>query len=327
MSFAISKISYFLPSLSENLNDLKSSNPDWDITKIYKKTGINRRWIASKDETASDLALNAANKMFETIPEVKQEIELLIFVSQTPDYFLPSTACVLQSKIGLRKDIMAFDINLGCSGFIYGLAVVAGLFESELIKSALLICADTYTKFIPKNDRTNRPIFSDGAAVILLEKTNKKFIGPFIFGTDGTKSELLIVKNGAMRSLSEKKAENIKLEMDGSGVFLFTINEIPNAINQLLHKAKLEIKDIDLIVFHQASKFVIDNLIDKLSLNPKKVFTNYQEIGNTISASIPIALQDAYTSGFLKNGDKIMAVGFGVGMSWGVTIINWNFNN
>jgi 3-oxoacyl-[acyl-carrier-protein] synthase-3 len=326
MKFTISKISYSLPSSSENLEDLKLANPDWDISKIYKKTGINSRWIAEENQTASDLALIAANKMFEIIPNKKKEIDLLIFVSQTPDYFLPTTACVLQSRIGLDKKVMAFDINLGCSGFVYGLSVISAFFENGAINKALLICADTYTKFISKNDRTNRPIFSDGAAVILLEKTNTKFIAPFVFGTDGSRSESLIVRNGAMRGFTKQKSSDIRLEMDGGGVFLFTISEIPKAVKQLLDKAKFGLEDIDLIIFHQANKFVIDNLIEKLSLNPKKVFTNYEKIGNTVSASIPIALKDAEDSGLLDNGDKIMLVGFGVGLSWGATIIEWNYH-
>jgi 3-oxoacyl-[acyl-carrier-protein] synthase-3 len=326
MKFKISNISYHLPANEEDLNVLKVDNSNWDISKIYEKTGINKRWISNLDETACDLAVIAANKLFDSCSVARQDVDLLIFVSQSSDYFLPTTACIIQDRLGLPKSSMAFDINLGCSGFVYALSIAGSLLDSGVANKGLILCSDTYTKFISKDDRTCRPIFSDGAAAILVEKSDIKSIGPFIFGTDGSGFDRLIVKNGGMRNYSKNNTQDITLEMNGSSVFLFTMNEIPKLINNILDKAELNIKDLDLIIFHQASKFVIDNLIEKLSLDRNKVFINYEFIGNTVSASIPIALKDACDQKRLKNGDKIMLVGFGVGLSWGATIIDWNLS-
>lgn len=323
MKFKISNISYYLPANEEDLNVLKVDNSNWDISKIYEKTGINKRWISNSDETACDLAVIAANKLFNSCSVPRQDVDLLIFISQSPDYFLPTTACIIQDRVGLPNNCMAFDVNLGCSGFVYALSIAGSLLDSGVANKGLILCSDTYTKFISKDDRTCRPIFSDGAAAILVEKSDIKSIGPFIFGTDGSGFDRLIVKNGGMRNFSKNNSQNITLEMNGSSVFLFTMNEIPKLINKVLDKAELNIKDLDLIIFHQASKFVIDNLIEKLSLDRNKVFINYEFIGNTVSASIPIALKDACDQNRLKNGDKIMLVGFGVGLSWGAAIVDW----
>jgi len=323
MKFKITNISYHLPSNTEDLNDLQDDNSNWDISKIYEKTGINKRWISNLDETSCDLAVIAANKLFDSCSVARQDVDLLIFVSQSSDYFLPTTACIIQDRVGLPNNCMAFDVNLGCSGFVYALSIAGSLLDSGVANKGLILCSDTYTKFISKDDRTCRPIFSDGAATILVEKSDIKSIGPFIFGTDGSGFDRLIVKNGGMRNYSKNNTQDITLEMNGSSVFLFTMNEIPKLINKILDKAELNIKDLDLIIFHQASKFVIDNLIEKLSLDRNKVFINYEFIGNTVSASIPIALKDACDQNRLKNGDKIMLVGFGVGLSWGSAIVDW----
>jgi len=214
---------------------------------------------------------------------------------------------------------MAFDINLGCSGFIYALSIIGGLISAGVARNALLICADTYSKYIDKNDRTCRPIFSDGAAAIWLSQSDEESIGPFDFGTDGAGFEDLIVK----KNLSNNQAITDKLFMNGSEVFLFTMDAVPSSVNKLLIKAGISLNDIDFFVFHQASKLVIDNLIRKLEINPDKVFINYENIGNTVSASIPIALSDMHKNKKLKKGNLVMLVGFGVGLSWGSTLIRW----
>lgn len=323
MKIKISAISYYLPVSAEDESNLQQDNPDWIMPKIIEKTGIYNRYIAAIDETASDLAYLASEKLFKSTP-VRDEIDLLILVTQSPDYILPTSACILQDRLKLSTKCMAFDINLGCSGFVYALSVAGGLIDSKVVKKALILCADTYSKYIAKNDRTCRPIFSDGAAAILIEESNAQNIGPFEFGTDGAGYDRLIVKNGGARELIEQKklAEKV-LEMHGSDIFLFTMRVIPICINNLLNKANLTINQINLFVFHQASKLVIDNLIGHLCLKPNQVFTNYETVGNTVSASIPIALKDAETQGRLKEGDIIMLIGFGVGLSWGATLLHW----
>jgi 3-oxoacyl-[acyl-carrier-protein] synthase III len=324
MKLKISAIAYHLPSLVETNDTLKEDNPDWDIPKIVDKTGILTRYISAKDETAVDLAFEAGIKLLHNDSVNLEEIDLLILVTQSPDYVLPTSACILQDKLGLNKSCMAFDINLGCSGFIYALGVAGGLIESGVATKGIILCADTYSKYIAKNDRTCRPIFSDGASAVYVELSKTDDIGPFDFGTDGSGFDKLIVRGSGARNPSiMNNPLKSNLEMNGSNVFLFTMYVVPKSINNLLKRASKTLEDIDLIVFHQASKLVIDNITKKLLLDEGKVFTNYDSVGNTVSATIPIALKDASSQGRLKGGDIVMVVGFGVGLSWGATLINW----
>jgi 3-oxoacyl-[acyl-carrier-protein] synthase III len=324
MNIKISAISYHLPEIVESVEILQSNNPDWDMSKIVKKTGIQKRYISAPTETAVDLALEAGKKLLDSHPGI-EDIDLLILVTQSPDYVLPTSSCILQDQLGLSNSCMAFDVNLGCSGFIYALSIVGGLIESGVASKGLILCADTYSKYISKNDRTCRPLFSDGAAATLVESSEIDCIGPFEMGTDGSGYDRLIVKHsGARKADPLNEACRGSLEMSGGDIFLFTMRVVPPCINKLLDRTGLKLEKIDLIVFHQASKLVIDNLIRIMSLDMKKVFTNYENIGNTVSASIPIALKDANTQGRLKNGDTVIIVGFGVGLSWGATLIRWS---
>ena len=324
MKFKISAIAYHLPILVEGVETLQDDNPDWDIPKILDKTGVIKRHIAAKGETAADLAFEAGIKLIRDSVDCAQ-IDLLILVTQSPDYVLPTSACILQNRLGLPTNCMAFDVNLGCSGFVYALSIAGGLIESGVARKGIILCADTYSKYIAKNDRTCRPIFSDGAAAVLVERGEVDSIGPFEFGTDGSGYEHLIVRgSGARESGAVTERRRGTLEMQGSSIFSFTMNVVPTSIKKLLDRAALTLGEIDLIVFHQASKFVIDNLIRRLSLDEKKVFTNYDSIGNTVSATIPIALKDAVAQGRLRNGDTVMIVGFGVGLSWGATLLRWS---
>ena len=323
MKIKISKISYHLPETIESIHELQEDNPDWDISKILDKTGIVNRHIASVDETAVDLAFKAGTKLLNDSID-RGQIDLLILVTQSPDYALPTSACILQDKLGLTKTCMALDINLGCSGFVYAASIAGGLIETGVAKMGIILCADTYSKYISSDDRTCRPIFSDGAAAVLIESSEADDIGPFEFGTDGSGYDRLIVRNSGARRVSEVPGHpNGTIDMHGSSVFLFTMNVVPKCIGNLLARASVTLEDIDLIVFHQASKLVINNLTHRLSLDSKKVFTNYDLIGNTVSATIPIALKDAVSQGRLKYGDRVMIVGFGVGLSWGATLLNW----
>ena len=323
MKVKITSNAYYLPEKKEGNKDLLLDNPDWDMSKISEKTGIFSRSIASPHQTAVDLAFEAGNKLLKDV-SFKEDIDLIILVTQSPDYVLPTSACILQNQLGLSKKCMAFDINLGCSGFVYAISVAGSLIESGVAKKGLILCSETYTKYIHKNDRTCRPIFSDGASATLLVGSNSDNIGPFVFGTDGSGYEKLIVREGGAREPNIIVDSSYGLlEMNGAEVFLFTLSSVPACINMLLDKSNLKIEDIDLFVFHQASKVVLENLIRTMSLDKDKVFINLKYVGNTVSASIPIALKDAETQGRLKNGDTIMLVGFGVGLSWGATLTTW----
>ena len=323
MKVKIDLNAYYLPETKEGNESLKFDNPDWDMSKISDKTGIFTRSIASTHQTAVDLAYEAGSRLLEDV-SCKEDIDLVVLVTQSPDYVLPTSACILQDRLGLSKKCMAFDINLGCSGFIYALSIVGSLIESGVAKKGLILCSDTYTKYIDKSDRTCKPIFSDGASATLLVNNDIDKVGPFVLGTDGSGYDKLIVKEGGAREPQiSSNSHHGTLEMRGADVFLFTLNAVPICVNELLDKSKLNIEDVDLFVFHQASQLVLENLIRAMSLDENKVFINLKDTGNTVSASIPIALKDAETQGRLKNGDTIMLVGFGVGLSWGATLLTW----
>ena len=324
MNVTIKSIEYYLPSKTEDGNTLKKENPDWRLEDIEEKTGVNIRYISAPEQTATDMAALAAEKIFSSGVQ-KEEIEFLILITQSPDYALPTSACILQDRLGLDKSCMAFDVNLGCSGFIYGLAIAGALIDAGLVHNGLLLCSDTYSKYIDKTDRTCRPLFSDAASAALLSSSDHNDIGPFEMGTDGSGFNNLILPSSGTR-VNDQQADDKNLFMNGSEIFMFTMDMVPKCVNALLDKSGTQMEDIDLFIFHQASKLVIDNIIRRLRLPKEKVFVNYHRIGNTVSASLPIALKDAANGKRLKKGDQVMLVGFGAGYSWGACLVQWSVN-
>ncbi len=341
MKAVIKAIQYHLPETVLSNEKLAVDNPDWPAEKIVKKTGISKRYIASEDECASDLGVKAAQKLFENNSCAPHDVDYLLFCTQSPDYFLPTTACMIQDRLGIPNSAGAMDFNLGCSGYIYGLGLAKGLIETGQASNVLLITAETYSKFIHPMDMSLRSLFSDAAAATFLrgEKNNGDSIpaiGPFVYGTDGSGAENLIVKNGALRfpkgtdhnevamGKYDQAGTSDNLYMNGSEIFTFTLLSVPKAVYALLEKAELELKDIDLFVFHQANKFMLEHLMKKLKIPEEKFYVNCQNVGNTISSTIPIALKDALDDGLIKKGNKIMLVGFGVGYSWGATLVHWH---
>ena len=321
MKFTIKATEYYLPSTTEDGNCLKAENPDWRIEDIEDKTGIKIRHVSDEGQTAVDMAELAAQKLLSSKVD-PDEIDFLILVTQSPDYALPTSACLLQNRLKLKTSCLAFDVNLGCSGFIYGLAIAGSLIHSKLVNKGLLICSETYTKFIDKHDRTCRPLFGDGAAATFLTSSEDDLIGPFEMGSDGSGFDNLIVTSSGARDIQNRTQEK-KLHMEGSSVFMFTMDMVPKCVNSLLDKAGKKLEDIDLFVFHQASKLVIDSIIRRLDLPEEKVYTNYTNKGNTVSATIPIALKDAANEKLLKDGAQVMLIGFGVGYSWGGCMVQW----
>ena len=316
----IEAIEYSLGGVTEVGSDLLLANPDWNLEEIEQKTGVKSRHIVSRGETASDLSFAACEKIFSKGVE-RESIDALLFVSQSPDYFLPTTACLLQARLKLPTTCFAYDINLGCSGFVYGLATAAALIKGSLAKRVLLVCADTYSKYIDVNDRTCRPIFSDGAAASLITAHTTTKIGSFIFGTDGLGGGNLIVKGGGSRD-----NQNIPpiLQMNGQKIFMFTLAAIPGIVNSIIEKAGIQIDEVDLFVFHQASALVLNGIARALKIPNDKMYVNLKDVGNTVSATIPIALKDAVMDGKLKAGKKVLICGFGVGYSWGGALIEWS---
>lgn len=333
----IAAIEYYLPENIETNEDLCKENPDWEMRKIYAKTGIRARHIASIDETAGDLAFHAAESLILSSHIEKSEIDFLLFCTQSPDYFLPSTACILQERLGLPKSVGALDFNLGCSGFVYGLALAKSLIESGIANNVLLCNSDTYSKYIHKRDRTARTLFGDGAAATLVSvaQENSGIIQDFDFGTNGKGAKYFIVPAGASRPpASPQTAEVItdengctrsqnNLFMDGSAIFSFVITTVPRSIKSLLKKCDLNLEDIDRFIFHQASRFMLDHLIKKLGIEHEKAPMFLEDVGNTVSASIPIVLKEAERRGQLQRGHQVVLSGFGVGLSWATCLVQW----
>jgi 3-oxoacyl-[acyl-carrier-protein] synthase-3 len=327
----IKAISYYLPEKVVTNEELVKEFPEWSVDKVAQKVGVDSRHIAAEDETAGDMAEKAARKLFGEYSIDPKSIDFLMLCTQSPDYFLPSTACVLQNKLGIPTSAGAFDYNLGCSGCIYGMAMAQGLISAGIAKNVLLLTAETYNKYLHPSDKSNRSIFGDGAAACLISIEGFAEIGEFSLGTDGSGANNLIVKTGASRQkvstgkFIEDEENHIwyddYLYMNGGAIFNFTLDAVPAMMKDILAKNKLEKDEVDYFVFHQANKFML-NTIRKVCVLPKdKFYVNLSETGNTVSSTVLIGLKECMDKQIVKPGDKVMISGFGVGLSWGGTIL------
>jgi 3-oxoacyl-[acyl-carrier-protein] synthase III len=325
---AVSAIEYFLPADVLSTRRLAEEYPNWTVEKIDAKTGIEDRRIAAPDECASDLGVQAARKLFDSGVCRPSDIDFLLFCTQSPDYFLPTTACIIQNRLGIPTSSGAYDFNLGCSGYVYGLGQAEGLIATGQASNILLITAETYSKFIHPGDRSVRTIFGDAGAATLLTAVESDLprIGPFVYGTDGSGAGNLIVRTGACRQPAradgdEKKCDS--LYMNGPEIFTFSLNSVPDSLNRLLEKAGCSITDIDIFAFHQANRYMLDHLRRRMKLPEDRFLMEMRCCGNTVSSSIPIALKHAMNDNRLHEGSLVALAGFGVGYSWGATLIRW----
>jgi len=335
----IAAIAHHLPARELTNEDLASELGDWTPEKIFEKTGIRTRRIAAAQECASDLGVAAAQRLFEGGACDPGAIDFLIFCTQSPDYFLPATACTVQARLGLPTSCGAVDINQGCSGFVYGLALAKSLVESGTASRVLLVTADTYTKFLHPRDRAVRTIFGDGAAATLVvgKEAAEESIGPFVLGTDGRGACQLIVPAGGLRRRASaetavaleaeggnwRSAQN--LYMNGPEIFNFTLSAVPPLVEQLRLKCNGGVQEVDYYVFHQANRFMLERLRNKLKIAPEKFCIDLEDCGNTVSSTIPLALERARRAGRITSGQRVMLVGFGVGFSWAATMIRVSF--
>lgn len=325
----IKDIAYYLPPNKVTNEELVEEFPEWSVDKIADKVGVLERRVVV-DETATDLAVLAAECLFAQNNVNKEDIDFVLFCTQSPDYKLPSSACIIQDRLGLSTKCGAFDFDLGCSGYEYGLAIAKGLIVAGVSNNVLFLTGETYNKYIHPKDKGNRTIFGDGASATIISTEGFAEIGEFCLGTDGSGAENLIVRTKGARF--EEKANDLKFDesgnpissdhlfMDGQEIFMFTLVKVPKMVKEVLAKNNRQKEDIDMFVFHQANKYMLEHLRKKLKIDEDKFVVNLAKVGNTVSSTIPIALCDARSENRLKG--NVLLAGFGVGLSWGATILS-----
>lgn len=334
MNITIKSIEYYLPEKIVTNEDLQKENPGWNLDKVVEKSGVLQRHIAGENETAYDLSVKACDKLFQT--NDKNDIDGIIYCTQSPDYIMPSNSFLLHNYLNMESRVFAFDFNHACTGYIYGLAMANAFVKAGMAKKILLINADTYSKYISRKDRSTRVLFGDGAAVTILEESNeKKGIIDIELGSFGTGCYKFWIPAGGSR-LAKTDSTSVEIEddignirsqndiiMDGFGVWSFINSVVPKQINRLLKKNNIEKKDINKYIFHQASKMTLESIMKLMKLDEEQVFINIQNIGNTVSASIPIAIKDAIDQDKISIGSSVILSGFGVGLSYGTILMKF----
>ena len=325
MGATIKAIEYHLPATKITNIQLAEAFPHYDFAKFERVVGIQNRYVADSETSALDLAICACDKLFSA--HKKEDIDYLIYCTQSPEFVLPSTACLLQEKMQLKTSVGALDINLGCSGYPYCLNLAKSLIQSNTAKNVLVVTADTYSKYLHPQDRMNRSLFGDGATASIITTSDHEDIGDFLFGTDGSYYNKLILKNkplpygGTAAALKSSVGSNTDVEseyllMDGPAIFNFTKEQIPLFIKELMKKNK-GLK-VDQFILHQANKMLLEMIRKKAEIKKEAFYVDLKDGGNTISSTIPIALKK-HSESCLKDFSvpkTILLIGFGVGLSW-----------
>lgn len=333
MNIGIVAIEYYLPEKIVNNHELEKLHPNWDMEKIFVKTGVKSRHIANENETAFDISIRAVEKLFSKNEIDKRKIDGIIFCTQSPDFIMPSNAFLIHKHFCFGTNVWAFDINLACSGFVYGISIVRGMIQSGMGKNILLITSDTYSKYINENDRSTRVLFGDGGAATVIGESFGSELIDVILETSGSNYDSFYIPAGGCRmpnsdktKLTEDVNGNVRtfenIHMNGFAVWKFISRTVPNQINELLKRNNTKIEEIDFFAFHQASLLTLDSLIKTLNIS-KPVFSNLENKGNLVSSSIPILLKEAMDSKKLNRGDLVLLSGFGVGLSWGSFLIRY----
>jgi len=329
----INGVSYYLPKKTLTNHELSVLYPEWSVEKISKKTGISSRHIASENESVSDMAVSAIKNLISDYKLDKKTIDYIILCTQSPDYMLPTTACIVQNKIGLNKNCGALDINLGCSGYIYGLGLAKGLVSSNQAKNVILITSEIYTKLVHPKDKACRTIFGDAStATLITSSPNFKFqtslIKKFKYGTDGSGYDHLIIKNSGSNRTKEISNDILNdnkefisnddfLYMNGREIFNFTAFNVPKLVEKTLNLNQLNKSDITKVIFHQANAFMLEFLRKRCKIPKEIFFISIEDVGNTVSSTIPIAYTRMIKENTLVSGNNILLIGFGVGLSMG----------
>lgn len=331
-----------LPERVIGNEELKEKHPEWSMDKLASKVGIEERRQISDDKTALDLAEAAGKKLLAEgaaladgssgEPIDPATIDTLLYCTQSPDYMMPTNACLLQERLGLPTTTMALDYILGCSGYVYGLGLARALIVSGQSKRLLLVTCETMTRYINHEDRNVRPLFGDAATATLIEAGDESLpgghIGESVFGTDGAGGGHLVVTgfgyNGRPlddRSITDR--EGPTMFMDGPEIFAFTLARVPESLRRLYERTGLEAGDIDRFVFHQANRYLLEHLRRKLKISPEQFVIEIKNVGNSSSNTIPIALARAVKDGRIEKNHRLALVGFGVGLSWGASQVDW----
>jgi len=333
----VQSIATHIPEAVLTNEELATRFGNWSAGEILAKTGIRERHIAASGECASDLAFAATRKLIENQRLNPSAVDTLLFCTQSPDFLLPTTACILQDRLGLPKSILALDFNLGCSGYVVGLSLAKALIESDQARTVLLLTADTYSKFIHPMDRSVCTLFGDGASASLLVAADDEAKGlqTFLFGTDGKGANQLIIPAGGCRTPRSAETAIAKTDADGNirtadniymngrEIFRFAITTVPKTVTQLMEKSGLAKESVDYLVLHQANRYMMEELTRKMHWPPEKVPMHFDRLGNTVSSTIPFVLQQMITDGRLTPGKKLLLIGFGVGYSWAGCSVVW----
>ncbi|MBL7784546.1 MAG: ketoacyl-ACP synthase III [Chitinophagales bacterium] len=334
MPAKIQAISYYLPEAIVTNEDLAARFPEWTADEIEHQTGIRNRHYSAYNEIASDCAQKAAEQLFVEHNILPQDIDFVLFCAQGSDYHSPTTACLLQHHLGIPKSAGAMDINLGCSGFVYSLAIAKGLVETLHRKNVLLLTGETITKSLHPEDKATLALFGDaGAAALVSHTTEAGHIGDFVLGSDGSGADIMMKRNGGFRNPLhlvwgldyvndyDQVANDNCFQMNGLAVFSFSMRQAPQLVKSVLELHNATFDDIDCFIFHQANGFMLEMLRKKMRIPSEKFFVYIAECGNTVSSTIPIALCEALQQGRVKAGDRVLLAAFGVGLSWAGTII------
>ncbi len=335
MQSRIGAVSYYVPERVITNSDLAAEFPDMKIREMTRLTGVESRHVTAEDETSVDMGVQAAERLFAEHNISREIIDYVIFCSAGGDYITPASACLVQDRLKLSQQCGAVDINQGCTGYLYGLSFAEGLIASGNAENILLINSEAITKMIHPQDKANRAIFGDAGAATWIHKGDGNLKSRFVFGTDGSRYDQIIIKHGRERfPLPEFEEEdfvddrgNIRnhknFYMNGAEVFNFSVQKAPELVNALLEQHHLSPEQIDHYIFHQANAIIVETIGKKLKIPREKLVLEINDTGNTVSATIPIALKKSIDKGRVKRGDKLLLAGFGVGFSWAGTVIEF----
>jgi 3-oxoacyl-[acyl-carrier-protein] synthase III len=335
-SSVIVAVEYVLGSVTRSYEELEESFGAEAMKKVYAGSGIRNRQIAAPGVCGSDLAFDAATKLLERSAVDRASIDLLIHCTQTPDHFMPSTACLLQHRLGLGKNCAAFDITLGCSQYVYGLSIAHSMIVAGVAHRALVLTGDTMSRTVNAKDRSLVPLMGDAGSATLIDGADGEegFLA-FELGTDGSGSIYNMIPAGGFRQpiSAETAVETTDAEgnvrspenmfMNGAAVFHFAISVVPKAVTSLLAKVNLTIDQIDCVLFHQANRYMLDYLVKKLKISPEKTHYFIENTGNTSGSTMPAVLSDAISHGKVKPGSLVLMIVFGNGLSWAGTVMRW----